>query len=424
MHKKIMIVGANGFIGQSLLQHLRAAGHQVTACVRNTRRYRPAHPDIRVVEADYTTHTTPEQWLPLLQGFDVVINAVGIVRQQGSNRFAQIHTHGPHALFDAAQTAGVKQVVQISALGSGTPFHASKHAVDDHLAQLGLDWLILRPSLVYGTGGKSAALFKAVAALPLIPLAGNGNQPVQPVAVEDVARIVVAFIEGQIAPRQHIDVVGAKALTIREMFDYYRHWLGLDKPRFIPLPERLALWVAHRLGLFGIAAPGPATLTLLRRGNIAEVARLQQQTGITTLAMDEALLRAPASPSDRWHARLYFLHPLLRITLAFMWLWTALVSAGLYPVEQSLALLAKVGLSGASATVALVGATLLDLLLGMALLLRRHVKTAAWLQIVAMAIYSLIIAWALPEYWLHPFGPLSKNLPLIVATLILIAMEE
>lgn len=428
MYKRILIIGANGFIGQTLLRHLHAAGHQVTACVRNRRRYRPAHHTINVIAADYTTHTRAAQWLPLLQGFDVVINAVGIVRECGANSFEQIHTRGPIALFDAAISAGVKQIIQISALGSDasaqTPFHLSKRDADDHLAAMECDWLILRPSLVYGQGCKSATLFKAVAALPLIPIAGSGNQPVQPVAVEDLVRIVQSSIDGAIKPRQRIDVVGAKAITVREMLAHYRTWLGFAKPRFIAIPERLALWLAHRLGFFGIAAPDEETLALLRRGNTADASRLLLQTGITTLALEETLLRSPAWPPDRWHARLYFLHPLLRVALGLTWIWTALVSAGLYPIKESMALLSEVGINGTLAFTALISATALDLLLGLALLLRRHVKEAAWIQIAAMTSYSLIIACALPEYWLHPFGPLIKNLPLIVATLILIAMEE
>jgi uncharacterized protein YbjT (DUF2867 family) len=428
MHKRILILGANGFIGQTLLHHLHNAGHQVTACVRNAKRFHPAHHNISVVEADYTTHTSPQQWQPLVEGFDVVINAVGIIREHGANSFAQIHSRGPIALFDAAVAAGVKQLIQISALGSDatalTPFHVSKRTADDHLAATNSDWLILRPSLIYGSGCKSATLFKAVAALPLIPIAGSGDQPMQPVAVEDLVHIVHSFIDGAIKPRQRIDVVGARALSVREMLGHYRHWLGLREPRFIAIPEKTALWLAHRLGLFGIAAPSNETIALLRRGNTADAARLHQQTGMASLAMDDALMRSPAQQPDRWHARLYFLQPLLRIALGVMWIWTALVSAGLYPIEGSLALLAEVGLSGTLAVIALVSATLLDLLLGLALLLKRHVKAASWLQITAMATYSLIIAWTLPDYWLHPFGPLIKNIPLIVATLMLIAMEE
>lgn len=428
MHQRILIIGANGFIGQTLLHHLHAAGHQVTACVRDAKQFARQHPAIPVIAADYTTHTTAAQWLPWVRGFDVLINAVGIIREHGANSFAQIHTHGPVALFDAAIAAGVQRLIQISALGSDetarTPFHLSKRAADDHLAGSNSDWLILRPSLVYGAGCRSASLFKAVAALPLIPLVASGNQLVQPVAVEDLLRIVHAFLDGAIKPRQRIDVVGSRAMTVREMLSHYRHWLGLDTPRFIAIPERLALWVAHHLGLFGIAAPGAATRALLRRGNTADAKRLYQQTGIATLALDEALARLPAQQAERWHARLYFLRPLLRITLGLMWIWTALVSAGLYPIEESLTLLAAAGLNGTLAIAVLISATLLDLLLGLALLLRRQVKAVAWLQIAAITTYSLIIAAALAEYWLHPFGPLSKNLPLITATLMLIAMEE
>jgi len=427
MRKRILIIGANGFIGQALLIHLHAMGHRVTGCVRDAKRF-PRHlHTIRVVEADYTTHTSADQWLPLVQGFDVVINAVGIIRERGASSFEQIHTRGPIMLFDAALAAGVKRIVQISALGSDitavTPFHLSKRAADAHLAESDSDWLILRPSLVYGNGGKSSMLFKAVAALPLIPVAGDGSQPVQTVAVEDLAHIVASFIEGKFTPRQYLDVVGAKAISIREMFGLYRQWLGLSKPRFISIPERPALWLAHRLGLFGIATSSDETVALLRRGSTADVKRLMQQTGIAPSPMDEALMRSPAQQADCWHARLYFLHPLLRSVLGIMWIWTALISAGIYPIEKSMALLAAVGLSGPLAVAALCSGVLLDLLTGLAFLLRVHVKAAAWIQIAAMTTYTLIITSALPEYWLHPFGPIIKNLPLAVATLILIAME-
>lgn len=427
MAMRILLVGANGFIGSALLRHLLAAGHEVTACVRNPQALKQRHPQLPCVTADYTSHRTTAQWQPLLRGFDVVINSVGVIRERGDNTFAQLHAQGPMALFAACATAGITAVIQISALGAGHPhgsrFLESKQQADAFLLGLPLQSYVLRPSLVYGPGGKSSLFFKAIAALPLIPLPDRGGQQVQPVAVDDLARIVAACVAGRVAPRQILDVVGAEPLTLRQMLTRYRRWLGLCAPHFVTLPLTPLLHLARGSGLFGLHG-SVAEMKALLQGNAAPVAKLTLQSGIEPRGMDTTLQEHPAQQPDLWHARLYFLRPLLRLSLALLWLWTAVVSAALYPLEQSVALLAGVGIPAAWAMPLLYGAALLDLLLGLALLCNRHVRSAATVQIAVVLLYSVIITLFLAEQWLHPFGPISKNLPLLVATLTLIAMEE
>jgi hypothetical protein len=100
------------------------------------------------------------------------------------------------------------------------------------------------------------------------------------------------------------------------------------------------------------------------------------------------------------------------------------VSLGLYPVEGSLVLLAEVGLSGAPALVALYGAVLWDLALGVALLARFRPVLVGALQLATMIAFTLIITAFLPETRLHPFGPVAKNVPLALATLVMMALED
>lgn len=104
---------------------------------------------------------------------------------------------------------------------------------------------------------------------------------------------------------------------------------------------------------------------------------------------------------------------LMRYTLALIWLVTGVLSLGIYPQQQSLQLLARVGLRGDMALVVLYGAAALDLALGWLTLAR----PAPWLwktQATLVIGYSLIIAVFLPEFWLHPFGPILKNLPILL----------
>lgn len=104
---------------------------------------------------------------------------------------------------------------------------------------------------------------------------------------------------------------------------------------------------------------------------------------------------------------------LIRFTLALLWLVSGMLSFGLYPVEYSLAMLKRLDLRGSPALFVLYGASTLDLALG--------VLTLGWpshrlwrVQAALVLAYTAIIAVWLPEFWLHPFGPVLKNLPVLV----------
>ncbi|HZC01137.1 MAG TPA: DoxX-like family protein, partial [Gammaproteobacteria bacterium] len=94
-----------------------------------------------------------------------------------------------------------------------------------------------------------------------------------------------------------------------------------------------------------------------------------------------------------------------------------------YPIAQSLELLEAVGLTGTLALTTLYAASLLDIALGVATLI--YPRAWLWgLQLGVVLLYSLIITLCLPGFWLHPFGPLLKNLPILAILLALFYLEE
>jgi hypothetical protein len=319
-------------------------------------------------------------------------------------------------------------VIQISALGADNDafshYHLSKRAADRYLRSCSLDWAVVMPSVVYGPGAKSMAFFKAVSALPLIPLVGVGDQPIQPIHIKDLTRAVVALVESPSVLKADIPMVGPKQIEIKELYRQLRHWLKLKPGRFMEIPYRWALYGAQWAGLMGSTPISKEAVEMLRRGNTADVAPFIARFGFTPKSIDYALTNLPAQQADRWHAGLYFLAPLLRISIAFLWLYTGLVSAFFYPVEQSYAMLAKVGINGYWQPLMLYGAVLIDLMLGIATLIHTRLQQIWFLQIGIILFYSTIILLWLPEYWLHPFGPMSKNLPLLAAILILLVMQR
>ena len=390
---RILITGARGFIGRHLAAALSARGHSIVAAGRP--------------RFDFER---PQDWTSALRGVDAVVNAAGVLRAP-SERFEAIHHSGPRALFAAAEAAGVRRVVQVSALGADeaatSAFHLSKRRADAFLEQRALDWAIVQPSLVFGADGRSARWLAMLASLPLVPLPGNGNQRIQPIHIGDLTDLLVRLIEAPGTLRETIPAVGPRSLALREYLQILRHQMRLGKAAFVPIPLRLVPFDRETLGM-------------LERGNSASVARVGHHLG-----------RAPRAPETFIHgrgialqAKLDWLLPVLRASVALVWIVSGAVSLGLYPVADSFAMLGRVGLTGASAVAALYGAALLDIALGVASLALRRRRWLWRAQLAVIVIYSAIIAWRLPELWLHPFGPLLKNLPMLAAIALLHELEE
>ena len=389
---RVLVLGASGFIGGHAAAALRAAGHQV---IPGRTRFERA--------------LRPQDWAASLNNVDAVVNAVGIIRERGAQTFQALHDAAPRALFVACQAAGVRRVVQISALGADeharSRFHRSKKRADDYLASLDLDWAIVQPSLVFGEGGASARLFALLASLPLIPLPGDGRQRVQPIHIDDLTEVIVKLVGVPVKTR--LEAVGPREVSVREWLRVLRVQMGLGRARFLPVPLQLVPVEAE-------------TLQMLQRGNTASPAIITQ-----------LLRRAPRDPKDfvnaiqgrslATRARLDWLLPLLRAAIAAVWIFSGIVSLGLSPVQESMTMLARVGLAS---PLALYGAAALDIALGFAIYLVRRRRWLWRMQIALILGYSAIIAVWLPELWLHPFGPLLKNLPMLAAILVLHELEE
>ncbi len=416
---QILLTGASGFIGQHLLPTLLAEGHQIVACVRHPGRWQAQFPDVKWLSCDYTKDHDPQVWLPRLNQVDVVINAVGIIREKRGQRFEDLHTQAPIALFKAAKKAGIQKILQISALGAEakSAYHLSKRAADEALLGLGVDAVILYPSIVIGRGGGSTTLFSSLAALPWVPVIGQGDQRLQPIHIDDFKARVLALLRNWPRGGQRLELVGAQAVSFLQLLFLIRNWLGLKptKAWFIPIP--LMRFIAKINDWLGIGPLTSESLSMLLRGNCGEA-----PAGVRTV---EASLRDnPATTADRWYARLFFLRPLLRLSIGFLWLFTGIVSAFLYPIEESYKLLATTGISGLWAPIMLYSAAALDGMLGIATLVGYRIRVVVGLQLLLMLGYTTIITVAMPALWLDPFGPITKNLPLIVATLIMLVLEE
>jgi len=151
----------NHCLGEALL----AKKHEVVGCVRQPSVWQARFPEVKWLCCDYSKDHHLEDWLPRLSDIEVVINAVGIIRERRGQSFEDLHTFAPIALFKAAKQVGIRKIIQISALGADdnaeSTYHLSKRAADKALLDLEPNAVILYPSIVIGRGGGSTKLFSA-----------------------------------------------------------------------------------------------------------------------------------------------------------------------------------------------------------------------------------------------------------------------
>lgn len=428
---KILLTGANGFIGSRLLAGLRARGHEVVAAVRDPAALRRKLPGIEAVAADFNHDTSAEAWRPKLAGIGVVINCAGVLHGGRGQDIEAIHATAPIALFEACAAAGVRRVVQISAISAdaeaATDYALTKKRADDYLRGLPLDWTVLRPSLVYGEGsyGGTSAV-RGLAGLPLMsPLVGDGSTSFRPIHIDDLVETVARVIEDDQFVRQTLEPVGPGVLTLRELVKKYRAWLGLAPAVEIAIPMPVMRVAARIADLAGGGPLGTASLRQLEFGNAGKEApaKFSAKMGFTPRPMDEMLARRPAQTQDLWHARLYFLRPLLRTTLIPLWLGSAIIGV-LAPAASYAAVdTALAGLGLASWPLAL-GFSSLDFLIAGALFLHWRPRLLAAIQLAIVGGYTILLTALAPALWLEPFGALLKNLPIIVAIGVWAILEE
>ncbi|WP_088505509.1 SDR family oxidoreductase [Burkholderia ubonensis] len=416
----ILVCGANGFIGRALCARLEAGGHRVVRGVHAGRR--AAGPG--EIAIDYARDVRPEHWRARLDGIDAVVNAVGMLTGRRGVTLDAVHCAAPCALFDACCGAGVRRIVQISALGverGDTAYFASKLAADAYLQTLPIDFRIVRPALVYGATGASARYFRMLASLPVHVLPAGGRQLLRPVHVDDLAELVARLIERPAEGDRIVDVVGADEVEYREMLAIYRRAMGFPPAMRVSVPGALFAAAATLSGRMPGAMLTRDTWAMLRAGNTGELAASSAALGRPPRGL-RAFIGAQAV-ALRHEALAAWRRPLLTGSLAIVWIWTAIASAFIHPLRDSLALLAHVHLTGISALAALYAACALDFVFGVATVVAPSRRLWA-AQIVLIVAYSAVIAVAMPGLLAEPFGPVLKNVPILAVLLILFAEEE
>jgi uncharacterized protein YbjT (DUF2867 family) len=427
---RILVVGASGFIGSAVAARLKRDGHDVTGVGRASGTDAARVPVDRWVRLDLRQAAAPEVWAPHLAGIDAVVNCAGALQDSPRDDTASVHDSAPAALWCACEAAGVRRVIHFSAMGADrgavSRFSETKSAGDAALEGSGLDWVILRPSVVVGRSAYGgSALFRGLAALPVLPRTPEAGA-LDIVQLDDVAETVARLLGADAPARIALELAGPERLRFEEVVGAYRAWLGWKPARLVSSPGWL-MGLGYRLGdLIAWLGWRPPVRTTARReivrGATGDASAWREATGIDPQPLSAALAAEPASVQERWFARLYFLKPLAIGVFAMFWLLTGLISLG--PGFELAAEYMRRGGGGALSEPSVVAGGITDILVALGIAWRRTSKLALWAALGVSVFYIVAGTILLPELWRDPLGPMMKIWPILALNLVCLAILD
>ena len=264
--KKILILGGTGFVGRHLCEKLAGLPWRVTVATR--RRANAKHLQMlpMVDIAEVSSHDTAAL-TPLLAEHDAVVNLVAILHGTEA-AFEKAHVQLPLELARACDSAGLRRIVHISALGASldapSMYQRSKARGEAILLASGLDVTVLRPSVIFGAEDKFLNTFASLQNIfPVIPLAGSTAR-FQPVWVEDVASALVRCLDDKNTIGKTFEACGPDVFTLKQLVQLAGQYSGVNHGEGRPvigLPDALARLQARLMEL----APGEP---LMSRDNL------------------------------------------------------------------------------------------------------------------------------------------------------------
>ena len=260
----VLVTGAAGFVGTHVCRDLTQRGARVRALVRS-----PAKAAERLAQLPIDLHVGDVRDATVLgramQGCDAVVHLAAIAIERGGQTYEEVNARGTERVLTAMKTAGVRRLVHMSqnfaASSSPYRFLRSKGVAEEAVRASGTDWTTLRPSVIFGREDEFVnVLARLVRLTPFVyPLPGGGAARFQPVAVDDVARVVTAALERADTIGRSYELGGPAQLTLRQMVE--RVLLAMDAKRFlVPVPTAI---LRPLIALVQRVVPNPPVTTEL-----------------------------------------------------------------------------------------------------------------------------------------------------------------
>jgi len=277
MQGLVTVFGGSGFVGGQVVRALAKAGHRVRVAVRNPNlAYRMRMlGDVGQIEVVQANVRNVPSVARAVDGAEAVVNLVGVLWESGRQTFQTLHVMGAKTIAEQAKAAGVKRLVQVSALGadleSSSKYQRTKAQGEAAVRAAFPGAVVIRPSIMFGAEDKFFNKFGQMAALfPALPLIGGGETKFQPVYVGDVAQVVAKAVASPAAEGLTYELGGPAVYSFKALMELILRETGRNRV-LAPIP----FFAARLIGKVGDLSPINPPLTSdqvesLKTDNVAD----------------------------------------------------------------------------------------------------------------------------------------------------------
>jgi NADH dehydrogenase len=235
----LLLTGATGLVGSTLLRRLLAEGTPVRCLVRDPRRLGAQRVRVQIALGDLTD---PPSFRNALRGVETVVHLAASIRDQPHGSIEELNGIATWRMVEAAERQGVERFVFFSALGAATHHRTrclrAKALAEQAVREASLSSTVFAPSIVYAPGDPWLTLLERLAWLPVMPVSGRGRALFQPIWAEDVADCVIAALrEPADQPHTRYELAGPETLSHNDMIRTLLRSLGRGRPLVhVPTP--------------------------------------------------------------------------------------------------------------------------------------------------------------------------------------------
>lgn len=236
--KRILILGANGFLGKFVMKRIFFEGYQARVLTggsgdwQNNSINEFRTKGAEVIIGDIFDDQVLEK---ALDGIGGIVNLVGSFQETKEVSFEKLHVDLVKRLIETGSRAGVKRFVHVSCLGatedSDCQYYLTKWQSEKLVENSDMYWTILRPSYLFGDSFPLLNFLAPLVKFKLfLPMIGSGTNTIQPVFVGDVANCVSQCVFDSKSVEQSYELVGSEQYTMLELLERVREELGIGGP--------------------------------------------------------------------------------------------------------------------------------------------------------------------------------------------------
>ena len=271
----VAVTGANSFVGKSLREFLHKNKVNVLGISRKNFGKHSTETKIQ------SKNLQEQQLQKKLKNYDVLVHLIGIGREAPKSTFEEINVNLTKNAIRTCKNVGIKKIIYISGLGvsknSTSSYFASKYRAEREIINSGLDYTIFRASYIIGkTDHLTKSLSKQVKKGTII-IPGSGRYRLQPIFVEDVAKIILEAILEKKFSNKILDLVGPQKISFE---DFVKLFSKNMKVKF----KKLNLDDAYEESTYS-----SESLDILIGDHISNVNHLQKLSNVELTAVAEFL---------------------------------------------------------------------------------------------------------------------------------------